>query len=478
MLDVIVIGAGVMGAAVSRELSKYKLNIMVLDKENDVSNGTSKANSAIVHAGYDAKEGTLMAKYNVLGAGMYESLCKEIGAPYKNVGSYVLAFSEEERKHIEKLYQRGLTNGVPQMEILEKDEILRREPNINKNVVAALYAGSAGIVGPWEFTIKLLENAALNGTEVLVDAEVSNIEKLQDGYKVILKDGRTFETKVVINAAGVYADKINDMVSKNHFDIHPRIGEYYVLDKVQGKLTNSVLFQCPTIMGKGILVTKTVHGNIMIGPTAEDVESKDYVGTTTHGLDDIRRQAEKTISGINYRDSIRNFTGIRAESSTGDFIIGEVSDAPNFFNIAGTKSPGLSSAPAIGVDVAKMVVEKLGAVKKEDFKQNKPQIHFIELSPEEKAEVIKKDPRYGRIICRCESITEGEIVDVIHRMVGARTVDGVKKRCRPGTGRCQGGFCGPRVQEILARELGKKLNEIVLDKKGAYILTTETKVSK
>ncbi len=478
MLDVIVIGAGVMGAAVSRELSKYKLNIMVLDKENDVSNGTSKANSAIVHAGYDAKEGTLMAKYNVLGAGMYESLCKEIGAPYKNVGSYVLAFSEEERKHIEKLYQRGLTNGVPQMEILEKDEILRREPNINKNVVAALYAGSAGIVGPWEFTIKLLENAALNGTEVLVDAEVSNIEKLQDGYKVILKDGRTFETKVVINAAGVYADKINDMVSKNHFDIHPRIGEYYVLDKVQGKLTNSVLFQCPTIMGKGILVTKTVHGNIMVGPTAEDVESKDYVGTTTHGLDDIRRQAEKTISGINYRDSIRNFTGIRAESSTGDFIIGEVSDAPNFFNIAGTKSPGLSSAPAIGVDVAKMVVEKLGAIKKEEFKQNKPQIHFIELSPEEKAEIIKKDPRYGRIICRCESITEGEIVDVIHRMVGARTVDGVKKRCRPGTGRCQGGFCGPRVQEILARELGKKLNEIVLDKKGAYILTTETKVSK
>ena len=478
MLDVIVIGAGVMGAAVSHELSKYKLNIMVLDKENDVSNGTSKANSAIVHAGYDAKEGTLMAKYNVLGAGMYESLCKEIGAPYKNVGSYVLAFSEEERKHIEKLYQRGLTNGVPQMEILEKDEILRREPNINKNVVAALYAGSAGIVGPWEFTIKLLENAALNGTEVLVDAEVSNIEKLQDGYKVILKDGRSFETKVVINAAGVYADKINDMVSKNHFDIHPRIGEYYVLDKVQGKLTNSVLFQCPTIMGKGILVTKTVHGNIMVGPTAEDVESKDYVGTTTHGLDDIRRQAEKTISGINYRDSIRNFTGIRAESSTGDFIIGEVSDAPNFFNIAGTKSPGLSSAPAIGVDVAKMVVEKLGAVKKEEFKQNRPQIHFIELSPEEKAEVIKKDPRYGRIICRCESITEGEIVDVIHRMVGARTVDGVKKRCRPGTGRCQGGFCGPRVQEILARELGKELNEIVLDKKGAYILTTETKVSK
>lgn len=478
MLDVIVIGAGVMGAAVSRELSKYNLNIMVLDKENDVSNGTTKANSAIVHAGYDAKEGTLMAKYNVLGAAMYGDLCKEIGAPYKNVGSYVLAFSEEEKEHVKKLYERGLTNGVPGLEIIEKDEILKREPNINKNVVAALYAKTAGIVGPWEFTIKLLENAALNGTEVLVDAEVSNIEKLGNGYKVILKDGRSFETKIVINAAGVYADKINDMVSKEHFDIHPRIGEYYVLDKVQGKLTNSVLFQCPTIMGKGILVTKTVHGNIMVGPTAEDVESKDYVGTTTRGLDDIRRQAEKTISNINYRDSIRNFTGIRAESSTGDFIIGEVPDAEGFFNIAGTKSPGLSSAPAIGVDVAEMIVKKLNATKKEEFKQNKPQIHFMELSPEEKAEVIKKDPRYGRIICRCESITEGEIVDVIHRMVGAKTVDGVKKRCRPGTGRCQGGFCGPRVQEILARELGKELNEIVLDRKGAYILTTETKVSK
>ncbi|WP_300362429.1 NAD(P)/FAD-dependent oxidoreductase [Fusobacterium sp.] len=478
MLDVIVIGAGVMGAAVSRELSKYNLNIMVLDKENDVSNGTTKANSAIVHAGYDAKEGTLMAKYNVLGAAMYGDLCKEIGAPYKNVGSYVLAFSEEEREHVKKLYERGLTNGVPGLEIIEKDEILRREPNINKNVVAALYAKTAGIVGPWEFTIKLLENAALNGTEVLVDAEVSNIEKLGNGYKVILKDGRSFETKIVINAAGVYADKINDMVSKKHFDIHPRIGEYYVLDKVQGKLTNSVLFQCPTIMGKGILVTKTVHGNIMVGPTAEDVESKDYVGTTTHGLDDIRRQAEKTISNINYRDSIRNFTGIRAESSTGDFIIGEAPDAEGFFNIAGTKSPGLSSAPAIGVDVAEMIVKKLNATKKEKFKQNKPQIHFMELSPEEKAELIKKDPRYGRIICRCEGITEGEIVDVIHRMVGARTVDGVKKRCRPGTGRCQGGFCGPRVQEILARELGKELNDIVLDRKGAYILTTETKVSK
>lgn len=478
MLDVIVIGAGIMGAAVSRELSKYDLKVMVLDKENDVSNGTTKANSAIVHAGYDAKEGTLMAKYNVSGNAMYGELCKEIGAPYKKVGSYVLAFSEEERKHIETLYERGLNNGVPEMKIMEREEILEREPNISKDVVAALYAGTAGIIGPWEVAIKLLENAAMNGTEVLVDAEVSNIKKSDDFYVVELKDGRKLEAKTVINASGVYADKINDMVSKEHFDIHPRIGEYYILDKVQGKLTNSVIFQCPTEMGKGILIGKTVHGNIIVGPTAEDVEDRDYVGSTTAGLDDIRRQAEKSIKNINYRDNIRNFTGIRAESSTGDFVIGEAKDAEGFFNIAGTKSPGLSSAPAIGVDVAEMVANKLGAKKKVEFKANKPQIHFMELSPEEKAEVIKKDSRYGRVICRCESITEGEIVDVIHRMVGAKTVDGVKKRCRPGTGRCQGGFCGPRVQEILARELGKNLNEIVLDKKGAYILTGETKESK
>ncbi len=475
MLDVIVIGAGVMGAAVARELSKYNLEIAVLDREADVSNGTTKANSAIVHAGYDAKEGTLMAKYNALGAEMYEELCKEVEAPYENTGSYVLAFSEDEREHLEMLYKRGIANNIPKMQIMEREEILAREPNVSSNVVAGLFAGSAGIVGPWEFTIKLLENAKLNGAEVLLNANVINIEKLENGYKVILEDGREIESKTVINAAGVYADKINNMVSKDAFEIYPRIGEYYVLDKIQGKLTNSVLFPCPNKMGKGTLIAKTVHGNILVGPTAEDVEDREYVGNTAHGLDDIREKAERTIPNINYRDNIRNFTGIRAESSTGDFVVGEASDAKGFYNMAGMKSPGLSSAPAIGLDIANMIVEKLNPTKKEDFKQNRHQIHFISLSPEEKAEVIAKDPRYGRVICRCESITEGEIVDIIHRSVGALTIDGVKKRCRPGTGRCQGGFCGPRVQEILARELGKNLDEIVLDKKGSYILTGETK---
>lgn len=476
MLDVVIIGAGVMGAATAYELAKYDLKVKVLEKEHDVSNGTSKANSGIVHAGYDAKEGTLMAKYNALGNAMYENLCKEIDAPFKRTGSLVLAFSEEDKEHLNLLYNRGIKNGIPGMKILNQEEVFKMEPNVSKEVVAALYAPTAGVTGPWEVTIKLLENAAINGVEVETDAKVEKIEKLAEGYKIILADGREYETKVVVNAAGLYADDMNNMVSNKKIKITPRAGEYYLLDKVQGNLVNTVVFQCPTKVGKGVLVAPTAHGNLIVGPTATLSDNKEYVGNTLAGLDAVREAAVKSVKDINFRDNIKNFNGLRAESDQPDFIIGEVEDAPYFFNIAGTKSPGLTSAPAIGLDVANMIIKKLGNVnKKTEHKKNKPQIHFMELSNEEKAEVIKKDPRYGRIICRCESITEGEIVDVIHRMVGAKTVDGVKKRCRPGMGRCQGGFCGPRVQEILARELNKKLDEIVQDKVGSYILTGETK---
>lgn len=476
MFDVVIIGAGIMGAATAYELAKYDLKVKVLEKEHDVSNGTSKANSGIVHAGYDAKEGTLMAKYNALGNSMYEELCKEIDAPFKRTGSLVLAFSEEDREHLKLLYDRGIKNGIPGIKILEKEEVFEMEPNVSKEVVAALYAPTAGVTGPWEVTIKMLENAAINGVDIETDAKVKNVEKIENGYKITLDDGREYETRVVVNAAGLYADEINNMVSSKKIKITPRAGEYYLLDKVQGNLVNNVIFQCPTKVGKGILVAPTAHGNLIVGPTATSTEDKEYVGNTLSGLDAVKLAAVKSVKDINFRDNIKNFNGLRAEADYPDFIIGEVEDAPYFFNIAGTKSPGLTSAPAIGMDVANMIVKKLGDVtKKEEHKKNRQQIHFMELSNEEKAEVIKKDPRYGRIICRCESITEGEIVDVIHRMVGAKTVDGVKKRCRPGMGRCQGGFCGPRVQEILARELNKKLDEIVQDKVGAYILTGETK---
>jgi glycerol-3-phosphate dehydrogenase len=475
MYDVAIIGAGVIGASVARELSKYNLNVVVIEKENDVSNGTTKANSAIVHAGYDAHEGTLMAKYNALGNAMFDEICEELSVPFERCGSLVLAFSEEEREHLDLLYKRGIVNGIPEMELLEKDEIKKMEPNISDKVVAALHAKTAGIVGPWELTIAMLENAAENGVSIELNQDVVDIEKIETGYKIITQE-KNFEAKVVINASGVYADKIHNMVSEETFKIKPRRGQYFVMDKIQGELVGQVIFQCPTELGKGILVTPTVHGNLLLGPDAQDMDDRDDISTTTEQLEFVKEHAVKSVPGIHFRDSIRSFAGLRAEGDRGDFIIEEAPGAPMFFDVAGIKSPGLSAAPAIGVDVAKMAVEKLeGVSEKEDFNPRREQIIFMELNAEEKKALIKKNPQYGRVICRCENITEGEIVSSIHRKVGAKTVDGVKKRCRPGMGRCQGGFCGPRVQEILARELNVSLEEIVLDKKNSYILTGETK---
>lgn len=476
MVDVAIIGTGIMGACLAYELAKYEGKILLIDKEHDVSNGTTKANSAIVHAGYDAKEGSLMAKYNVWGNALYEDLCCEVDAPFKKIGSYVLAFSSEEKKHLEMLYARGLTNGVPEMKIMENEEILAREPNISPKVVAALYAGSTGVTGPWELAIKLIENAMENGAELMLDAEIISIEKKEEHYHLTTKDGRTIEAKSVVNAAGVYADTINAMISSDTFKIIPRKGEYYILDKVQGNLTNSVIFQCPNEMGKGILVAQTIHGNIILGPTALDVSDKEDVSNTLGGFEAIREAAVKSIEEINFRDNIRNFAGLRAEADTGDFILGESRDAKGFFNMAGTKSPGLTSAPAMAIDLAEMILAYLGNVKKkENHIRNRKHIHFMDLTSEEKAELIREDSRFGRVICRCENITEGEIVDTIHRKAGGRTIDGIKRRCRPGAGRCQGGFCGPRVLEILARELNMQADEIRQDKKAGYILTGETK---
>ncbi len=475
MYDVAIIGAGVIGASVARELSRYDLNVVVIEKENDVANGTTKANSAIVHAGYDAHEGTLMAKYNVLGNAMFDEICEELSVPFKRCGSFVLAFSEDEREHLELLYKRGVINGIPQMELLEKDEIKKMEPNISDNVVAGLHAKTAGVVGPWELTIAMLENAAENGVNIELNQDVIDIEKIEKGYRVITQE-KIFEAKAVVNASGVYADKIHNMISKESFKIKPRRGQYFVMDKTQGEMVGKVIFQCPTEMGKGILVTPTVHGNLLLGPDAQDMDDRDDISTTAEQLEFVREHAVKSVPGIQFRESIRSFAGLRAEGDRGDFIIEEAEGAPLFFDVAGIKSPGLSAAPAIGVDVAKMAVEKLGgADKKENFNPKREQVNFMELSSEKKKALIKENSQYGRIICRCENITEGEIVQSIHRKVGARTVDGVKKRCRPGMGRCQGGFCGPRVQEIIARELDLSLEEVVLDKKNSYILTGETK---
>lgn len=475
MYDVAVIGAGVIGMSIFRELTKYDLKVVALEKEKDVSMGTTKANSAIVHAGYDPKVGTLMAKYNVKGNEMFEDLCKELSVPFKRNGSLIIGFDDEDMETIRGLYENGKQIGVKGLEILSKEEVLEKEPNLNKNIKGALFAPTGGIVGPFEYTIALAENGIKNGGEIKLEKEVIKIEK-DDFFKITTKDGEVIEAKYVVNAAGLYADKIHNLICKESFSITPRSGEYYVLDKKEGDVVNHTIFQCPSRYGKGVLVTPTVHGNLLVGPDAIDIEDKEDLGTSLEGLNEIRQVSMKTTDKINFRDSIRNFAGLRAMPSTGDFIVEENLEVRGFVDACGTKSPGLSSAPAIAEDVVN-ILENAGCTLKKnpDFDGTREQIVFMDLSAEEKAKLIKKDSRYGRIICRCESITEGEIVSAIKRCLGVPSVDGVKRRCRPGMGRCQGGFCGPRVQDIISRECNVTLEDVVQEKAGSYILTGKTK---
>ncbi|KRQ87604.1 L-2-hydroxyglutarate oxidase LhgO [Caloramator mitchellensis] len=476
MFDVAIIGAGVIGCSIARELSKYNLNVALIEKENDVGNVTTKANSAIIHAGYDAKPGTLKGKLNAKGNLMFDELCRELEVPFKRVGSLVLAFDDDEMKTLGKLYEQGIQNGVPELYILSKEKVLEMDPNISDNIKGALYAKTGGIIGPWEFTIALAENAVENGVNIFLSNEVVDIEKKDFGYRIITNKD-TYDTKYVVNCAGLYADKINNMVSNNKMEIIPRRGQYYLLDKTVGNLVKYVIFQCPSKLGKGVLVTPTVHGNLLIGPDAEDLIDKTALNTTSEGLNFIVEVARRSVKTLPLNMAITNFAGLRARTERDDFIIEEAVDAKGFINVAGIESPGLSSAPAISlyvIDILKNIAKKIE--KKENFNPYRRAIpKFIELSEDEKNELVKKDKRFGKIICRCESITEGEIVSAIHRNVGARTVDAVKRRVRAGMGRCQGGFCSPRVIEILARELGVEMTEIEKDHEGSYILTGPTK---
>lgn len=476
MYDVAIIGAGITGTFIARELSRYKLNIALLEKENDISNGCTKANTGIVHAGYDAKPGSKMAIFNVKGNPMFDKVCEELDVPFKRIGSLVVGFDEEDKITINELYERGQINGVPKLEILDRKRVLEMEPNIGDEVIAALYAPTAGIVGPWELAIALAENAIDNGVELLLNNGVKNITKVEEGYSIDTEQ-RTLIAKYVINCAGVYSDEMNNMVSNERFEITPRAGQYYVLDKSVGNLTNTTIFECPKPYGKGVVVTPTVHGNMMVGPDNKIVLTKESKETTREGLYDVKSTAGKSVKGIPFNKTITNFTGLRNDPSTGDFIIGEARDAKGFINVAGIKSPGLTSSPAIAEHVVGLIDNIVGGLEeKEDFNpRRRRMIRFEELSDEEKNEIIKRDPRYGRVICRCETITEGEIVDSIHRNAGARTVDGVKRRVRPGSGRCQGGFCSPKVMEILARELEIDITEVVKDTKNSKLLTGSTK---
>lgn len=471
MTDIIVIGAGVTGCAVARELARYDWKVTVLERASDVCEGTSKANSGIVHAGFDAQPGTLKAKLNVEGNRMMEELSRELDFPFRNNGSLVLCFDGKDRPALERLLEQGAENGVEGLRIVGQEELKELEPNISEGAVAALYAPTGSIVCPFGLTIALAENAAVNGVDFRLNTEVQGIERTEHGYRVMTDCG-DFESRVVINAAGVYSDRFHNMVSENKIRIIPRKGEYCLMDKKVGGFVSRTLFQLPTIYGKGVLVTPTVHGNLLAGPTAVDVEDPEALNTTREGMEDVLKRAALSVNGLPSRQIITSFAGLRAHEEKGDFIIGQAEDAPGFFDAAGIESPGLSCAPALGKYVARMVLQYLPAGEKKSFIAGRKGIPSMALADaQERQRLIRENPLYANVVCRCELVTEGEIMDAIHRPLGATTLDGVKRRTRAGMGRCQAGFCSPKTVEILARELGKDMAEIGKNDVGSEFLT-------
>lgn len=478
MFDVTIIGAGIVGCSISRELSKYNLKTCVIEKLNDVASGTSKANSAIVHAGHDAKPSTMKGKLNAKGNEMYTKLAKELDFPFKRNGSLVLCFDKKHMGDLKDLLKQGEENGVPGLVILDGNQVREMEPNVTKNCVGALYAPTGGIVCPYEMTIAMAENAYTNGVEFKFETEVIGIEKDTNNYIIKTNKG-DIKTKVIINAAGLFSDEINNMVSIHKISILPKRGEYVLFDKAVGDLVTKTIFQLPTKLGKGVVVTPTVDGNLLIGPDAVDVDSKGDLDTTQEGINDILASAELSIQEpLPMNMVITSFAGNRAKSESNDFIIGEVPDAKNFINVASIDSPGLTSAPSIAVMVVDIVVEKLAPEKNVKFNPIRKGIRkFREMSNEERKEIIKEIPEYGKIICRCETVTEGEIIDSIRRPLGAKTLDGVKRRTRAGMGRCQSGFCATRVVEILSKELNIPRYDVTKSGGDSILLTGKNKES-
>lgn len=475
MYDVAIIGAGVVGSAVARELSKYRINVCVIEREEDVCCGTSKANSAIIHGGFDAAPGSLKAKLNVRGNALMDELSKDLDIPFKRNGSLVVCTGEQDRNGLTTLLEKGRANGVPGLRILEREELLSMEPNLSDDVTCALYAPTGGIVCPFHMTMAFAENAYTNGVSFFLNTQVTKIEKSGNGYRLDTRHtdtGQTevFDAKIIVNAAGVYADTLNNMVSEKKMHITARKGEYCLLDKDAGTHVSHTIFQLPSKMGKGVLVTPTVHGNLLVGPTAADVENKEAVNTTAEGLALLTQTAGRSVKNIPMRQVITSFAGLRAHEDGDDFIIEESPDAKGFINAAGIESPGLSSAPAIAEMVADIVKTILPLEKNPDFIGTRKGILRPDtLSIDERNQLIKEHPEYGTIICRCEMITEGEIMDAIHRPLGARSLDGIKRRTRAGMGRCQSGFCSPRTMEILEREVPLDMFDITKSGVGSNI---------
>lgn len=469
--DVAIIGAGVSGCSVAWELSRYDLKVVIIEKGMDIAIGATKANSGIVHAGYDCQIGTLMAKLNVQGSRMMPKLCENLSVPYKNIGSFVIGFDDEDKKKLEELYNKGVANGVEGMEIVDGDRARQIEKNLSDDVTWALHAKTAGIVSPYELAIGMCENAIDNGATLEMDFEVVDIK--QDKHFTISSKAKEIQSRYIVNAAGIHADSISQMAGAEKYNLVPRKGEYVLLDKKTPNKVRTVIFQTPSKMGKGVLTAPTVHGNMFAGPTALDIQDKDDKSTTTDGLAYVKKMCQRSVKSIDFRNIITQFSGVRAVyDGKKDFYIKKSDVVDNFIQVAGICSPGLSASPAIGVYVKDLLHSAgLDMVQKDSYNPIRYfPTPFSEMSTSQIKKAYEKDSNYGRIICRCETVTEAQIVAAIHSKVPARTVDSIKRRTRGTAGRCQGGFCGPRILEILCRELGCEPHEIVKSDSQSYIV--------
>lgn len=478
MYDVIIIGAGISGATIARELSRYKLKVIILEKEFDVAMEQTMANSAIVHSGHDPIPGTLKSKFNLLGNRMYKQMSKELDIPFMECGGMVLATSLEEHEMLNEMYERALKNGLEkhEVELLDRKAILKLEPNISDLVIGGINLPTTAVTLPWEAAIANIENAMDNGVELALENKVLSIEK--SNFFTVKTDKDVYEGRIVINATGIYGANVSNLITKAKFSIRARRGEYYVLDK-DVRVANSVLYPVPSEKGKGVIITPQYHGNTLLGPTSEFVDFEDVFKTTASGLEYIKVNSQKLINDIPFHKIIRSFAGGRSTSSTEDFII-EESEVKGFINVCGIESPGLTAAPAIAVYVVKDIVGNIIKLRKnENYNPlRRKVIRTFEMHEEELNEIIKTDKKYAKMVCRCEKVTEGEIVDSINRNCGARSIVGVKNRSRAGSGRCQGGFCQSEVINILSRELKIDKQEVVYNKEGSEILIGKTKGDK
>ena len=470
--DIVIVGAGVTGCSIARELSRFRADICVLDQNSDVCEGTSKANSAIVHAGYDPVPGTLKAGLNVRGNEIMDQIALELDIPFKRIGALILSFGGT--KELEELKKRGEENGVKGLRLLTREETLELEPNLGDGVTASLHVPASGVICPFELTMGMAENAAENGAEFLLGHKMESLRRVDGGF-ILHSCGEMIFTKTLVNAAGVYADSLHNLVCEDKIKITPRAGDYLLLDHEAAEHVSHTIFQLPNHLGKGILVSPTVHGNLLMGPTSTDIENKENTSTTAADFRKIEETAALSIKSLPVRRQlITSFAGIRAHMGDEDFLVGK--SAESFYEAAGIESPGLTSAPAIGEMLAEMISADMKLPKKDSFNPIRHAVRKInELSAEERARAIEENPAYGAIVCRCEEISQGEILDAIRRPLGATTVDGVKRRTRAGMGRCQGGFCSPRVMELLAGELGVPMTELRKNNPGSKILSGESR---